>query len=85
VNVENLCPGLGQVQNCGGVKPVNGISTLPSVILEDLNVHMCVSHVHMCVNHVHMCVKAIKASVSMIFYLILKLLLQCGIFRFFIL
>jgi hypothetical protein len=28
--VENLGSGLGQAQKCDGVKPVNGIPTLPS-------------------------------------------------------
>ena len=29
-DVENLGPGLGRAQTCGGIKPVNGIPTLPS-------------------------------------------------------
>jgi len=29
-DVGNPAPGLGQIKHCGGVKPVNGISTIPS-------------------------------------------------------
>jgi hypothetical protein len=32
-DVGNLGPGFGQVQKCGGVKPVNGISTFPLFII----------------------------------------------------
>jgi hypothetical protein len=37
-NVGNACPGLGQAHTCGGVKPVNGITSFPSdnVISNDM-------------------------------------------------
>ena len=31
-DIGNPGPGLGQVQNCGEAKPVNGIPTLPSLL-----------------------------------------------------
>jgi hypothetical protein len=35
-DIGNPSPGLGQAQQCGGVKPINGISTLPSLLKIDL-------------------------------------------------
>jgi len=35
-DVTNAGPGLGQAQQCGGVKPVNGISTLSLLITRSL-------------------------------------------------
>ena len=32
-DIGNLGPGLGQAQKCGRVKPVNGIPTLPLLII----------------------------------------------------
>jgi hypothetical protein len=36
VSLKNPSPDLGQAQQCGGVKPINGISTLPSLLKIDL-------------------------------------------------
>jgi len=33
-DIGNPGPGLGQTQKCGRVKPINGIPTLPLLIIE---------------------------------------------------
>ena len=34
-DVGNLGPGLGRAQKCGGIKPVNGIPTLSSILITE--------------------------------------------------